>query len=190
MADEPLRRLCRGREFLGARFTATEAGAGARAARDRRARPHLRRRRRLGAQPRRRSPARTPFTKADVVIDAMRDPKPSTRADAAGGDGARARQPWASPRGAGVDRAIAHWAKTVESRGFALVPISAVAIKPKSSQRRRRDRRALLRRKSVILYPLMYRFDRPRTTMPWFPRFLLALGAAAFMGTNDSAPKP
>ncbi len=33
---------------------------------------------------------------------------------------------------ASVER-IAQWAKSVESRGFVLVPISAVAIKPKSS---------------------------------------------------------
>jgi polysaccharide deacetylase 2 family uncharacterized protein YibQ len=33
---------------------------------------------------------------------------------------------------ASVER-IAQWAKSVESRGFVLVPISAAAIKPKSS---------------------------------------------------------
>ena len=33
---------------------------------------------------------------------------------------------------AAIDR-IAAWAKAAESRGFVLVPITAVAIKPKSS---------------------------------------------------------
>jgi hypothetical protein len=76
-----------------------------------------------------------PFAKAEVTLDAV----PTT----AHIDGALARlEAVARERGsvvgvasaipASVER-IAQWAKSVESRGFVLVPISAAAIKPKSS---------------------------------------------------------
>jgi polysaccharide deacetylase 2 family uncharacterized protein YibQ len=76
-----------------------------------------------------------PFAKADIVLDAV---PTSTEIDRAltrlemtarehgSAVGYASAQPGAIAR-------IADWAKTVESRGFALVPITAVAVKTKSS---------------------------------------------------------
>ncbi|HWL30533.1 MAG TPA: divergent polysaccharide deacetylase family protein [Xanthobacteraceae bacterium] len=76
-----------------------------------------------------------PFARADVVLDAM----PA----AAQIDAALARlETLARERGAAVGIAsalpasverIAQWAKAAEARGFVLVPVTAAAIKPKSS---------------------------------------------------------
>ncbi|HZS64578.1 MAG TPA: divergent polysaccharide deacetylase family protein [Xanthobacteraceae bacterium] len=76
-----------------------------------------------------------PFAKADVVIDAV--PNPAEIDRALGRLEALARQNGfaigvASDLPVGIDR-IARWSKTVEGRGFVLVPISMVASKAKSS---------------------------------------------------------
>ncbi len=76
-----------------------------------------------------------PFAKAEVTLDAVPTPAHIDRALAK--LEALARQHGsaigiASPLPASVER-IAQWAKTVEARGFVLAPITAVAIKPKSS---------------------------------------------------------
>ena len=76
-----------------------------------------------------------PFAKADVVLDSVSSPahidKALTRLEAT------ARQQGvavgiAAALPATIQR-IATWAKAVENRGFVLVPITAIAIKPKSS---------------------------------------------------------
>ena len=76
-----------------------------------------------------------PFAKAELVLDAVPTPVEIDRALARLETMARERGiavgvVTALP--AAIDR-IAKWSKTVESRGFVLVPITAVAIKPKSS---------------------------------------------------------
>jgi polysaccharide deacetylase 2 family uncharacterized protein YibQ len=76
-----------------------------------------------------------PFAKADVVIDAVPTPTEIDHAlarleMAARDNGVAIGLATAEP--ATVKR-IAAWAKTVESRGFVLVPISMVALKAKSS---------------------------------------------------------
>jgi hypothetical protein len=76
-----------------------------------------------------------PFAKAEATLDAV--PTPANIDRALAKLEAIARQHGsaigiASPLPASVER-IAQWAKTVEARGFVLVPITAVAIKPKSS---------------------------------------------------------
>ena len=76
-----------------------------------------------------------PFAKADVTLDSVASPahidKALTRLEAT------ARQHGvavgvASALPATIAR-IAQWAKALESRGFVLVPITAIAVKPKSS---------------------------------------------------------
>ncbi|MBM3529911.1 MAG: divergent polysaccharide deacetylase family protein [Alphaproteobacteria bacterium] len=76
-----------------------------------------------------------PFAKADVSIDAVPTPahidRALTRLEALARDrGVVVAVATALP--ASIER-IAQWAKAAESRGFVLVPISAVAIKPRSS---------------------------------------------------------
>jgi len=76
-----------------------------------------------------------PFAKADVVIDSVPTPTEIDHAlarleMAARDNGVAVGLATAEP--ATVKR-IAEWAKTVESRGFVLVPISMVALKAKSS---------------------------------------------------------
>jgi polysaccharide deacetylase 2 family uncharacterized protein YibQ len=75
------------------------------------------------------------FAKAEVVIDAVPTPAEIDRALARLEAGARERGVVvgvASALPVTVER-IAKWAKAAEARGFTLVPISAVANKPKSS---------------------------------------------------------
>jgi polysaccharide deacetylase 2 family uncharacterized protein YibQ len=76
-----------------------------------------------------------PFAKADVVIDAVPTPTEIdhalARLEMAARDNGVA-VGFATAEPATVKR-IAAWAKTVESRGFVLVPISMVALKAKSS---------------------------------------------------------
>lgn len=76
-----------------------------------------------------------PFAKADVVLDAVPTPAEVDRA-------LERLEAIASERGIAVGSTnalpvsierIAKWAKQVESRGYLLVPVSAVAVKPKSS---------------------------------------------------------
>ncbi len=76
-----------------------------------------------------------PFAKAEVVLDAVPTPAHIDRALArlealAREHGSAVGMAQAQP--AAIDR-IAAWAKAAEGRGFVLVPITAVAIKPKSS---------------------------------------------------------
>jgi hypothetical protein len=76
-----------------------------------------------------------PFAKAEVVLDAVPTPAHIDRALArlealAREHGSAVGMAQAQP--AAIDR-IAAWAKAAESRGIVLVPITAVAIKPKSS---------------------------------------------------------
>ena len=76
-----------------------------------------------------------PFAKAEVALDAVPAPAHIDRALAK--LEALARQQgsavgYSSPLLASIER-IAQWAKTVEARGFVLVPITAIANKPKSS---------------------------------------------------------
>ena len=76
-----------------------------------------------------------PFAKADVTLDAVASPAHIDKALAkleatARQHGVAVGIATASP--ATIQR-IAQWAKAVESRGFVLVPITAIAIKPKSS---------------------------------------------------------
>ena len=76
-----------------------------------------------------------PFAKADVVIDAVPTPADIDRALARLEALARERGiavGVASALPVSIDR-IAQWAKAAEGRGIVLVPISAVAAKPKSS---------------------------------------------------------
>jgi uncharacterized protein len=75
------------------------------------------------------------FAKAEVVIDAVPTPAEIDRALARLEAGARERGVAVGIAGAlpvAIER-IAKWAKAAEARGFTLVPISAVANKPKSS---------------------------------------------------------
>jgi len=76
-----------------------------------------------------------PFAKADLVLDAVPMPtdidRALTRLEQLAGDRGFA-VGVASALPASIDR-ISAWAKAVESRGFALVPVTAVASKPKSS---------------------------------------------------------
>jgi uncharacterized protein len=76
-----------------------------------------------------------PFAKADIVLDA--DPTPAaidaalTRLEAMARErGTAVGTATALP--ASIDR-IAHWSKAVASRGITLVPVSMIAIKPKST---------------------------------------------------------
>jgi uncharacterized protein len=76
-----------------------------------------------------------PFVKADVVLDAVPMPKEIDRAltrleQIAGERGFAVGVATALP--SSIDR-ISAWAKVVESRGFSLVPVTAVASKPKAS---------------------------------------------------------
>jgi uncharacterized protein len=76
-----------------------------------------------------------PFAKAEVVIDAVPTSTEIDRALARLETAARERGTAVGIAGAlpvAIDR-IAKWAKAAEGRGFTLVPISAVANKPKSS---------------------------------------------------------
>lgn len=123
--------------YMGARFTATEQALG----------PVLREvaKRGLlyvddGASPRSIASQSAgshnlPFAKTDVVLDAMPTPSEIDRALTrlemiARDNGAAVGLATAQP--ATIAR-IAEWTKTVESRGFVLVPITMVAIKAKSS---------------------------------------------------------
>ena len=76
-----------------------------------------------------------PFAKADVVLDAVPTPAEIDRALARlEAVGARARHRGRHRlRAAGADRPHRQWAKAAEARGIVLVPITAVAIKAKSS---------------------------------------------------------
>ena len=76
-----------------------------------------------------------PFAKADSVLDAVPTPieieRALTRLEmTARAHGVAVGYASAQP---GAITAISHWAKTVESRGFLLVPITMVAVKAKSS---------------------------------------------------------
>jgi polysaccharide deacetylase 2 family uncharacterized protein YibQ len=123
--------------YMGARFTSTEQGLG----------PVMKEidKRGLiyfddGSSPRSlagqiASANNLPFAKADIVLDTVTTPthidRALTRLEAA----ARANGiavGVASALPGSIER-IAQWAKTAESRGVVLVPISALAIKPKSS---------------------------------------------------------
>ena len=76
-----------------------------------------------------------PFAKAEVVIDAVPTSAEIDRALGRLETAARERGTAVGVAGAlpvAIDR-IAKWAKAAEGRGFTLVPISAVANKPKSS---------------------------------------------------------
>jgi uncharacterized protein len=76
-----------------------------------------------------------PFVKAEIVLDATPTPAHIDRALARLESLAKERGTavgFASALPASIDR-IAAWAKTVESRGITLVPISAVAAKPNAS---------------------------------------------------------
>ena len=76
-----------------------------------------------------------PFAKAEIVLDAVPTPADIDRALArleAWRASAASRSAIASALPVSIER-IARWAKAAESRGILLVPISAVAIKPKSS---------------------------------------------------------
>jgi polysaccharide deacetylase 2 family uncharacterized protein YibQ len=76
-----------------------------------------------------------PFAKAEVVIDAVPTATEIDRALGRLEAAARERGTAVGIAGAlpvAIDR-IAKWAKAAEGRGFTLVPISAVANKPKSS---------------------------------------------------------
>ena len=76
-----------------------------------------------------------PFAKAEVVLDAVPTPTHIDRALARLEAMAREHGTAvgiASALPASIER-IAQWVKAVEGRGFVLVPITAVAIKPKSS---------------------------------------------------------
>jgi polysaccharide deacetylase 2 family uncharacterized protein YibQ len=79
--------------------------------------------------------ANLPFAKAEIVLDAIPTPVEIDRAlgrlemlarDRGVAVGVVTAQPSAIAR-------LAEWAKKVEGRGFVLVPITAVAIKAKSS---------------------------------------------------------
>jgi polysaccharide deacetylase 2 family uncharacterized protein YibQ len=76
-----------------------------------------------------------PFAKADIALDSVTTPahidKALVRLEAVARDRGIAVGVASATPGA-IER-IAQWAKTLESRGIVLVPISAVAIKPKSS---------------------------------------------------------
>jgi polysaccharide deacetylase 2 family uncharacterized protein YibQ len=76
-----------------------------------------------------------PFAKAEVVLDSVPTPvnidRALTRLEAMARERGTA-VAVASALPASIER-IAQWAKTVENRGYVLVPISAVALKPKSS---------------------------------------------------------
>jgi uncharacterized protein len=76
-----------------------------------------------------------PFAKAEVTLDAVPTPANIDKALARLEAMARERGSAvgiASALPASIER-IAQWAKGIEVRGFMLVPITAVAIKPKSS---------------------------------------------------------
>jgi hypothetical protein len=76
-----------------------------------------------------------PFAKAEVVIDAVATPVSIDRALTRLEAMARERGVAvgiASAAPAAIER-IAQWAKAAEARGLVLVPITAVAIKPKAS---------------------------------------------------------
>ena len=138
LADEPLPGLCRHRQLHGRALHLDRAGAGAGAEGSRAARADLRRRRLVAAQPRR--PDRR---RQQPAVRQGRDRRSTRCRPPPHIDRALARlEALARERGIAVGVAsalpasierIAQWAKAAESRGFVLVPISAVAIKPKSS---------------------------------------------------------
>jgi hypothetical protein len=76
-----------------------------------------------------------PFARADIPLDAVPTPagidRALTRLEAVARERGSA-VGFASVLPATIDR-IAHWAKAAEGRGLLLVPISAIAIRPKSS---------------------------------------------------------
>jgi polysaccharide deacetylase 2 family uncharacterized protein YibQ len=76
-----------------------------------------------------------PFAKAEVVLDSVPTPvnidRALTRLEAMARERGTA-VAIASALPASIER-IAQWARTIENRGYVLVPISAVALKPKSS---------------------------------------------------------
>jgi uncharacterized protein len=79
--------------------------------------------------------ANMPFAKANIVLDAVPTPAEIDNALARLGSMARERGVAvgvASALPASIDR-IAHWAKAAAGRGIVLVPVSAVASKPKST---------------------------------------------------------
>ena len=138
LADEPLPGLCRHRQFMGARFTASEDALA----------PVLRETAKRGliylddgSSPRSLAGQiaganNLPFAKADVVIDAV-PTRGRNRSARWRGSRTAARERGTAVGVAGalpvaIER-IAKWAKAAEGRGFVLVPISAVANKPSSS---------------------------------------------------------
>ena len=122
--------------LMGARFTATDAGARPHAARSRQARSDLFDGPRRAASPAR-SPARNsvPFAKADVVLDAV--PTAAEIDNALARLEAMARERGiavgAAQRAPGHDRPHVALGQGRGGRGIVLVPITAVASKPKSS---------------------------------------------------------
>jgi polysaccharide deacetylase 2 family uncharacterized protein YibQ len=76
-----------------------------------------------------------PFAKADVVLDAVPMPtdidRALTRLEQIAGDRGFA-VGVASALPSSIDR-ISAWVKVIENRGFTLVPVTAVASKPKAS---------------------------------------------------------
>jgi len=76
-----------------------------------------------------------PFARADIVLDASPSPteidRALTRLEMAARDNGTA-VGFASAQPVAITR-IAAWAKSIESRGFVLAPISMVAVKAKSS---------------------------------------------------------
>ena len=76
-----------------------------------------------------------PYAKADLVIDAVPSGRDRQGAATARDDGARARRARsAMPRRcrSTIDR-IAKWAKALQGRGMVLVPVSAVAVRARST---------------------------------------------------------
>ena len=124
--------------FMGARFTASEAGAGARPARDGQARADLCRRRLIAAQRRRpdRRRQQPALRQGRFVLDTVPTPaeidRALTRLEMAR---ARERQSRSAspPRCRPRSRASPNGRRRRKSRGFVLVPISMVAVKAKSS---------------------------------------------------------
>jgi polysaccharide deacetylase 2 family uncharacterized protein YibQ len=76
-----------------------------------------------------------PFVRADVVLDAVPTPNEIDRALARLEAAARKQNVAVGVAGAlpvSLDR-IVHWAKTAETRGITLVPVTVAALKPRSS---------------------------------------------------------
>ena len=138
LADEPLPGLCRHRQLHGRALHLDRAGARRRCCKETA-------RRGLiyvddGSSPRSLAGQiaganNLPFAKAEIMLDAVPTPRISTRRWRGSrrwraSTAARSASPRALP--ASIER-IAQWAKAAEGRGIVLVPITAVAIKPKSS---------------------------------------------------------